>query len=194
LQPELQNARVEGGSELTEVLVGKVVADPVELGVIPHVEGLNAEFQSAAPSLAKDETLEQREVPVVAGRTTYSVVAEIAERTERRQSKGRRIEVLNVMVARQDLVRIGDLADEIGAILGVRQTVAALRSAGTDVDRHTGFDGHDARNAPSASYRLHEPAGAVPEDRDVVDEVEGGVMSAIETAGTDIIPPAEVRV
>src|SRR5262249_4665531 len=75
LQRELNDARVEGGCELTEVVVDlpsavkrDAVGNLVELRVVEGVEGLEAELQTAATSLAEDEVLKQREVPVVAAR------------------------------------------------------------------------------------------------------------------------------
>jgi hypothetical protein len=135
LQRELHNPRVEGRGVLAEVTRAKVAADLVELGVIPRIESLDAEFQSAATSLAEDEALEQREVPVVATGPTHRVVAQIAKRTQRRKRKGRGIEVLDDLVPSTDRPRIRNLADQVGTVGGVGQAVTRLAAGEADVDR-----------------------------------------------------------
>src|SRR4029077_7206817 len=92
LQPELHNARIEGRGELAEVAGGERVADLVELGVIPGVERLGAELQTAATSFAEDEALEQGDVPVVAAGATRYVVAQVSEGTNGRFRERTRID------------------------------------------------------------------------------------------------------
>ena len=53
LQPDLQNARVEGRGELAEVTGTEVVADLVELRVVPDVEGFQTQFEAAATGFAQ---------------------------------------------------------------------------------------------------------------------------------------------
>ena len=81
-QPELHDARVEGIGELAEVAGTQIITYVMELGVIPRVESLDAEFQPAATRFAEDKALEQRQVPVIATGTTHCVVAEVAKGAE----------------------------------------------------------------------------------------------------------------
>ena len=57
-------------SDRTEVAVGEGVADVIELRVVEGVEELRTKFKPAATRLAEHEALEEREVPVLAARTT----------------------------------------------------------------------------------------------------------------------------
>jgi hypothetical protein len=59
LSSELKHSRVEGRSDLAEIVGTESVTDLVKLGVIPGVEAFHAEFKPAATSLAEHEALEQ---------------------------------------------------------------------------------------------------------------------------------------
>src|SRR5438128_8750083 len=61
-----------------------------------------------------------------------------------------------------------------------------------DIYGNAGLHGDDARYLPATKRGLHERARIVTEHRDVVNEVDGGVMCAIEAAGPDIIFPSKV--
>src|SRR5579871_3835339 len=67
---KLEDTRVEGRSNLSKVGGTQAVADLIEFGVVPGVEGFDAEFEAAAAGLAEHKALEEREVPVVAARAT----------------------------------------------------------------------------------------------------------------------------
>src|SRR6267154_688999 len=129
LQRKLQNAWVEGRGVPAKVAGPLIAADLVELGVIPRIESFDAEFHAAATSFAEYETLEQRQVPVVAPRAAHCVVAQVAEGTDRWRRKSGGIQVLNGLVASgtcEDRRRIRDLADEVGTVGRVWQGVTTL--------------------------------------------------------------------
>ena len=46
--------------------------------MVPHVEEFRTELQVAAPRFAKEEILEQRQVPVVIPGTTKCIVAQVS--------------------------------------------------------------------------------------------------------------------
>src|SRR5712671_966035 len=135
LQCELQNAWVEGRGVPAKVAGPEIAAHLVELGVIPRVESLDAEFHSAATSFAEDEALEQRQVPVVAAGTAHRVVAEVAKGTHRRSCKGGRIEVLDGLVPSpsQDRAGVGNLANEVRTVGRVGQAITTLAAGETNV-------------------------------------------------------------
>src|SRR5450631_2129394 len=117
LRPQLEDSWIEGGSDLAVVARAEAVADLVELGVVPRIEAFRAEFEPAAPSFIEYETLEQREVPVVAAGAAQGIVSGVAEGADRRVRKRRRIKPL------VNLVRIGNGADLIRTVCGIRQSV-----------------------------------------------------------------------
>jgi hypothetical protein len=56
---ELNDSRIESGGNLAESAIAKIIADGVELGVIPGVERFEAQLEAAATLFAEDEVLEQ---------------------------------------------------------------------------------------------------------------------------------------
>jgi len=77
LQAELERPRVMRGCDLAEVAVREGVADIVKLRVVPNVEELRPELQTAA-ALVEGERLEERQIPVIAARTTHTIEGHIA--------------------------------------------------------------------------------------------------------------------
>ena len=81
LDPELEFSRVERGGDGTKVAGSFVDADAavvdiaLELCVIPGVEALRAELDTAAARFADEKTLEEREVPIVTAGTAQPVEA-----------------------------------------------------------------------------------------------------------------------
>ena len=69
-------------------MVAEATVNCVELSMIPRVEALHAELQPAATCFAESEALEERQVPVVAARTSERVVPEGAELSLCRRGKG----------------------------------------------------------------------------------------------------------
>src|ERR1700730_5440027 len=195
LQPELHNTWVEGRGELAEVTRAEVGTGLVELGVIPDVERFGAEFQAAASRFAEDEALEQGDVPVVAAGATRSVVTEVAEGPNHGVRERRRIEVLDILfLGCANGLRIGDFAHEVWTVSCVRQTVAALGAAEADVKRKAGFQRDDAGNFPATDGSPNQPIVVVTEERDVVDEVDHGIVRSVKATGADVILPPQVRV
>src|SRR5450755_710235 len=195
LQPDLHYAWVEGRGELTEVAGAEVVADLVELRVVPGVERFGTELQAAAASFAEHEALEQREVPVVAARTTCCVVAEVAEGTDRGIHERSRVDVLDDLLSRRaNRIGIGDLSREVRTVGCVGQPVAALAAAEADVDGDAGFHGDDAGHFPAAKRGANQAVLVVAEERNVVDEVHYGIVSPVVSAWANVILPAEVRI
>src|ERR1700732_3635037 len=69
-------------------------ADVLKLGMVPHVKELCAKLESAAPLLAEDKRLEERQVPVVATGAAQGVEGQVVKLSSRSVRKGRRIEPL----------------------------------------------------------------------------------------------------
>jgi hypothetical protein len=93
----LELSRIEGSSDGAKVGGTKGCADAsvisiaLPLSVVPDVEGIRAEFDTAVSRLADDEALEQREIPVVTTRAADRVKSEVAPCARRRRSERRRI-------------------------------------------------------------------------------------------------------
>ena len=68
LTGDLDNSRGVSRRELPGATVADTVIGVLELGVVEGVEGLQAKLQSA--SFAEGKGLEEREVPIVASRST----------------------------------------------------------------------------------------------------------------------------
>ena len=83
LQSQLEFSRIKGrrhGAKVARSLVkadAAVIDIALELGMVPGVEGLRAEFDAAAALRAKNEVLQQRQVPVVAARTPQRIEPKI---------------------------------------------------------------------------------------------------------------------
>ena len=87
-------------------------------------------------------------------------------------------------------MRIRNRADAVRTVGCVRQSIPALSSAESDVDRYAGFHRDNARNLPAAKGGLDQAVRAVTEHRDVIDEVDGGVVRAVIATGADVIFPS----
>ena len=116
LAAELQDARIEGRVELAEVGVSNGIVGSIELGMVPSVEGLDTQFETAAARFVEHEALEQREVPVVAARAGQAVVYEGSPRTRSGISKGCWVEVLDSLAASKHLVLVADRTDEVRTV------------------------------------------------------------------------------
>src|SRR5580704_14174260 len=188
LSSKLEDTRVEGRSNLSKVGGTQAVADLIEFGMVPSVEGFDAELEAAAAGLAEHKALEEREVPVVATRAAQRVVCSIAPRAHCWVGEGRLAEPL------AGCVRVADGSDLIRSVGRVGQAVAALSAGELRIDRQAGCDGHDARDFPATEHTANEAVFVVAEERDVVDEVDRSVVGAIVAAGADIVKPAGVGV
>src|SRR5438445_11647560 len=76
LPGELDNSRRVRRRELSETSVPDTVIGVLKLGMVESVEGLQSKLQPA--SLSEGKGFEEREVPVIAARSSQRVVAEIA--------------------------------------------------------------------------------------------------------------------
>jgi len=142
--PKLKDSWIEGACHLAKIARSESTADLVELGVVPRVEAFRAKFEPAAPSFVDHETLEQRKVPIVATRAAERVMPRIAPAAHRWIRERIRVEPLG------SRVRIREVADLIRPIGGVGQTVATLAARQLWIDWHSGSDGHDTGDFPSA--------------------------------------------
>ena len=77
LATELQGSPRKRRRELPEARVAETGVHILELRVVPSVEGLNADFESAAARFAEREVLKEGHIPVIATRSTQGVVVEI---------------------------------------------------------------------------------------------------------------------
>ena len=72
--------------------------------------------------------------------------------------------------------------------------ISTLVVGEADVDRKSGLHGDDAGNFPPANNRPDEMAIVVTEQGDVVNEIDGTHVSAIISAGTNVVSPASVGI
>src|ERR1043165_4742089 len=94
LPTELNNSRGIGRRKLSETSgVLGIVFNVLELGMVEGVESFQPNLQPAA--LCEGKSLEQRKVPVVAARSTQSIVGQIAKGAGCGKRKHRGIEVLD---------------------------------------------------------------------------------------------------
>src|SRR5438874_10514684 len=147
-----------------------------------------------AALFVEPEALEERQVPIVPTRAAYRVVTEIAPFPDCRRSEHRWIDVLDLLVSGHDVVLVCDLAGQVRSIVRVRYAVVALLTAQVQIDRNARLRNHDSRNLPATDGRLHKSAGIVTEQGNVIDEVESRIVRAVETAGTDVVLPSQVRI
>src|SRR5579863_3928236 len=148
LRSELEHSRIIRGSNRAKVAGPESCADaallfvPDELSMVPDVKALGAELETAAPRFADEEALEQRQVPVVATRTTDCVMTKITPGSERRSRKYRRVKPF------VNFFRIGDRPVNIwpvGAItVGAAENTADIVAAQRDVERGPSFHRDDA--------------------------------------------------
>src|SRR5437588_3705020 len=165
--------------------------------MVPSVESFQTEFETATARFAQGKALEQGHVPVVAARTTQGVVTQRAPRGRcvghRGSRKGRRIKVLDFLVAGKLRVLIRDCTGQIRPV-GAAYSVAALRATERDVEWEASLQGNDARDLPATDCRPHEPALTVAQEGDVVDEVHHSNVRAVVSAGSDVIHPAGIGI
>src|ERR1051325_9232424 len=95
LSTELNNSRGIGRRKLSETTVLYASVNILELGMVEGVESLQPKLQPAA--LREAESLEERKVPVVAARSTQSVVAQVAKGSGCGKRKHRGVEVLDLL-------------------------------------------------------------------------------------------------
>ena len=74
LSSELEDSRVKGRSDLAEPAVTEGAIHGVELSMVPGVEGFQTQFKIAAARFPEVEPLEERQVPVIAARSSQIVV------------------------------------------------------------------------------------------------------------------------
>ena len=117
---KLEDTRIEGRSNLSKVAGTQAVTDLIEFGMVPGVEGFEAELEAAAASLVQHEALEEGEVPVVATRAAQRVVSRIAKATDGRGGERRRAEPLAGSVG------VADRSNLIGTVGRIGQGVGAL--------------------------------------------------------------------
>ena len=84
LASQLERARIGSGGNLACLTTVEpsvetaVLSGATELRVVPGVERVGTELESRSARLAEDELLEQRQVPVLAPRSTQSIEGQIA--------------------------------------------------------------------------------------------------------------------
>ena len=113
LGSKLKDSWIERACYLAKIARSERIADLVELGVIPCVEALRAQLESAAPSFIDHETLEQRKIPIVATGAPQRVMSCIAPATHGRIHESICVE------PRGSRVRIRNAADLVRTVRGV---------------------------------------------------------------------------
>lgn len=89
LQSELEDSWIKGVRNVSEIARAEAGTDPLartgssltrssELRVVPGVEALRPELDTAAARFAEDELLEEREIPVLPTRGADGTIFEIA--------------------------------------------------------------------------------------------------------------------
>src|SRR5262249_40326197 len=148
--------------------------DVPELGVIEHVERLQAELGADA---AVVEVLEERGVPVVHSRAAQEVPRRVAELAVRRTREDERVEP-----AVPGLLLGVDRPAEVVAADGGGGAVAARQRAGVsvagDVVGAAAPEARDAGDLPAAQEEPSEGARS-PEARQLVDVVDGQHVRAV---------------
>ena len=192
LQPKLEIARVQSAASLAEVANRKLVVSNLqtslarlrqeEVGVVEHVEALNAELE--ADSLGDLKVLDQREVPVLLKWTVIEVAAEIAKVggaeigirltlcwiEQRRPSKCHGIQIAV------------DALMDIAAVGTIEFVVAACVHASTAIDVSRGARERVSCNGVKINSRLQTFPAPV---------VRRPVRSGLEGPNAVILPPAE---
>src|SRR5579884_3436986 len=125
LRSQLEFARIEGRSVLAKVARSKVIAEATvltaasELRVVPRVESVSPELEAGAPRFADQETLEQREIPIVATSASEGVKAQIAPCAWCRSLECSGVDPLNARdrsVADDRRLRIRDRSHEVRTV------------------------------------------------------------------------------
>ena|SRR5450755_4577364 len=94
LPAKLEHTRIEGTRDLQPIAGAKVVAEaailsaPSKLGMVPGVEALGPELKPGAARFADDEALKERQVPVLAPRSSDAVEPEVPPGPRCRVGKG----------------------------------------------------------------------------------------------------------
>src|SRR5579859_1802619 len=136
LAAELHDSRVVSRGELAELGVAEASVNVLELGMVPGVEGFEANFQAAAASFTEREALEERQIPVVATRATKCVVTEVAPCSRAWSSECSWVKVENLLRASgQDGVRIRNSTNLVGPAAGSAAKEIRYPGSGGKVDR-----------------------------------------------------------
>src|SRR5580658_1882104 len=85
-------------------------------------------------------------------------------------------------------------ARQVWPVNAIRYAISTLSTADSDVNRQAGFHGDYARDLPAADCRLQQAAFGVPEQGDVVDEVDDRYVCTVVSTGPLVIQPARVRI
>src|ERR1700756_5385638 len=88
---------------------------------------------------------------------------------------------------------IGDAAAHlVGAGGCIPQTIAALAAGQLRVDRQSGCHRHDPGYLPSPKSRSQEAVRTLLQERNVVNEVHGGIVGSVVTAWSVVVPPSKI--
>jgi len=188
LPAELEDSWIGGGSKLAELTVAEVGAYAVKLRMVPSVEALCAQLQTAAARFAEQEALEERKVPIIETRSPQSVVAQRAKGADRWCGECRCIKPLG------NGVWVRDGAGQVWTVGGIGEAIAALVAAEADIEGQTGACRHNTGDLPAANRRLHKPARAIAEHGYVVDEINRGNVRSVIAAWTDIVTPSDIGI
>ena len=188
LSSELEDSRVKRRGHLAESAVAKIGVHCVQLGVIPGVERFQAQFQAAAASFAQRKTLEEGKVPVVAARSPQIVAWQGTPSAEGWKREGGWAEPFIDRMGR------GERARQVWPVRAIRYAVVALSTADPNVNGQAGLHRDDAGDFPSSDSGLQEAAFAMPEQGDVVDEVDDSHVGTVVSARSDVVQPAGVRI
>src|SRR5580693_3053267 len=91
-------------------------------------------------------------------------------------------------------MRSRERARKVWPVNAIRYAIRTLSTADPDVNRQAGFHGDDAGDFPAADCRLQEVVFGVPEQGDVVDEVDHPYVCTVVSTRSLVIQPACVRV
>ena len=93
-----------------------------------------------------------------------------------------------------DFFRVRDFADQVRTVPGVAENAGCVvRAADSKIERGPRLERDNSRNLPSAEGSSRELV-AVSENREVVNEVDESVVSAVKLRWPDIVPPSNIRI
>src|SRR5579862_398787 len=173
LQSQLEFSRIKSGRHRAEVARPLVKADAsivdvaLELRMVPGVEGLRPEFNSAAALRAEYEVFQKRQVPVVAARTAQRIKPKIPPRAGSRGRKHRRVKPFGRRL------RIRNRSVYIWPITLLSGRASIWNDAGhraaahPQIDRRSRFHGNDSRQCPSSHRRPKNMVVAVLQERNL---------------------------
>jgi hypothetical protein len=161
LRAELEHARIPSRCNLPEITVRKSSAHNVELGMIERVEALEAKLEAAPARFTENETLKQRQVPIVPTRAADGTLAQAAPVTNCGYAqisftcaRG----VRRVIEPACHGLWIMNRTNRVRSIGCVRYTVVPLLPAQSDMQRQTGFGRDDSGQLPAAERHLERAA------------------------------------